>query len=59
MKQLEMEYRPFIYTTIIYLMLCIKFRKELVISSLRLELYTFARDFLSYRSLKAAFNPFL
>ena len=51
MKKLEMEYGPFIYTIIMYLMLWIRFRKELVI--LRKELITFARDFFSYLSLQA------
>ena len=35
MKKLEMEYAPFICTIIFYLMLCIIFRKELVMVSLR------------------------
>ena len=46
MKKLEMEYVPFIYTIIFYLMLCITFRKELRMLSLRLELLTFACAFL-------------
>ena len=33
MINVEMEYDPFIYTTIIYLMLWIRFRKELVFTT--------------------------
>ena len=46
MNKLEMEYRPFICTIIFCLTLCIRFRKELHMLSLRQELLTSARDFL-------------
>ena len=52
MKKLEMEYGPFIYTIIMYLMFWIRFRKESVILRLRKELNTFARDLCSYNSLQ-------
>ena len=41
------EYGPFIYTIIMYLMLWITFKKELVILRLRKELITFALDVFS------------
>ena len=47
-----MEYGPFICTIIFYLILCIRFKKELLMLGLRQELPTFARDFLSYRILQ-------
>ena len=47
-----MEYGLFIYTIITYLMLWIRFWKELVMLRLREELPTFARDFHSNRSLQ-------
>ena len=46
MKKLEMGYGPFICTIIFSLILGIRFRKELLMFSLRLELLTFARYFL-------------
>ena len=49
MKKLGMQ---FIYTIIIYMMLWIRFRKELVTLRLREVLYTFVRDFYIYRSLQ-------
>ena len=48
-----MEHGQFMYTIIMYLMLRITFRKELVILRLRKELITFARDFFSYYCLQA------
>ena len=51
-KKLEMAYGSFICTIIFYLILCIRFRKELLMLSLRQELLTLARDFFSYGSYK-------
>ena len=51
-KKLEMEYGSFICTITFYLILCIRFRKELLMLSLRQELLTLARDFFSYGSYK-------
>ena len=48
MKKLEMEFG----TIIFFLILCLRFREELLILSLRYELLTFARDFFSYHSLQ-------
>ena len=47
-----MEYGSLVYTIIIYLMLWIRFKKELVILRLHKEILTFARDFFSYHSLQ-------
>ena len=52
MKKLEMEYGPFIYAIIFYVMLCIRFRKEHLMLSLREEHLTFARDFFIYCRLQ-------
>ena len=52
MKKLEMEYGPLICTIIFYLIFCIRLRKEILMLSLRWKRLTFARDFLSYRSLQ-------
>ena len=52
MEKIEMEYGPFICTIICYLIICIRFRKELPMLSLPSELLTFARDSFSYRSLQ-------
>ena len=41
MKKLEMEYGPFICTIIFYLIVCIRFRRDLRMLSLREELLTF------------------
>ena len=49
MKNLEIEYEPFISIVIFYPILCIRFKKELLMLRLREELLTFARDFFSYR----------
>ena len=49
MKNLEIEYEPFISIVIFYSILCIRLKKELLMLRLR-EKLTFARDFFSYRS---------
>ena len=50
MKKMKMEYEPFIYTIIFYLILCTKFRKEFLMLSLPEELLIFARNVFSYGS---------
>ena len=44
MKKLEIEYGPFICIIILYLILCIRFRKEFLMLSLLEKLLTFAHD---------------
>ena len=52
MKKIEMEYGPSIPTVTLYLIPCIRFRKELLKLGLRWELLTFSRDLFSYHSLQ-------
>ena len=51
MEKTEMEYAPFACTIISYMILCVRFRKELLMLRLHQELLTFALDFFCYRSL--------
>ena len=52
MKKLEMKYGPLICTIVLYLILCIRFKKDILMLSLRWELPIFVRDLFSYCTLQ-------